>query len=157
MDERKKLSAADAFVQICNALDKLDWKYSQDESDLRIECSAQGEDLPMDLIIRCDVDMQLLQLFSQMPFTVPEDKRLDFAVVVSVINNKLVDGCFDYNVLDGKVFFRMTNSFRDIALGFETIKYLIFVSCATIDSYNDKFLMVSKGMISLEQFLESEA
>jgi hypothetical protein len=51
----------------------------------------------------------------------------------------------------------MTNSFLDAELGFETIRYLIFCACATIDKYNDKFLMIAKGMLSLEQFMESEA
>ena len=34
---------------------------------------------------------------------------------------------------------------------------MLMVSAATIDEYNDKFLMIAKGMISFEQFLESES
>lgn len=156
MDELKLQNAKTAYTKLCESMDALEWNYTKNEENLVIECSARGEDLPMDLVIRCDVEMQLIQIFSHLPFSVPEDKLLDFAVVISVINNKMVDGCFDYNITDGNLFFRMTNSFMDNTLSFETIKYLVFCSCATIDSYNDKLLMVAKGMLTMEQFLESE-
>ncbi|MBQ4040152.1 MAG: hypothetical protein IJC91_03355, partial [Oscillospiraceae bacterium] len=135
---------------------KLEWKYTKNEEELKVECGARGEDLPIDLVIKCHVDMQLFQLFSHLPFNIPEDKRIDFAIVTAYVNNKMVDGCFDYNVMDGSLFFRMTNSFNGGKLGFETIKYLIFCACATIDAYNDKFLMVAKGILSLEKFLSDE-
>lgn len=157
MDEMKLENAQAAYEKLCESMDALNWKYTRDDNSLTIECSARGEDLPMDLVIRCDVEMQLLQLFSRLPFVVPEDKRLDFAIATTVVNNKMVYGCFDYNIADGAVFFRMANCFRGIELGFETIKYMILCSCSTIDDYNDKYLMVAKGMLSLEQFLESEA
>ncbi len=156
MDELKLQNAKTAYTKLCESMDALEWNYTKNEENLVIECSARGEDLPMDLVIRCDVEMQLIQIFSHLPFSVPEDKLLDFAVVISVINNKMVDGCFDYYITDGNLFFRMTNSFMDNTLSFETIKYLVFCSCATIDSYNDKLLMVAKGMLTMEQFLESE-
>ena len=157
MDDMKIQHASDMYAKLCESMDMLDWKYTKIEDELKIECSAQGEDLPMELVIKLHPDLQLLNLFSHLPFTVPEDKRLDFAVAISIANNKMVDGCFDYDLSDGHIFFRMTNSFIDVELGFETLRYLIFCSCATIDKYNDKFLMLAKGMFSLEQFMESEA
>ena len=33
---------------------------------------------------------------------------------------------------------------------------MIMVSAGTIDNYNDKFFMLSKGMITLQQFIEQE-
>ena len=157
MDEIKIKHASSMYKKLCESMDLLDWKYTKNEDDLVIECSARGEDLPIDLVININPELQMLSLFSRLPFTVSEDKRLDFAVVTSIVNNTMVDGCFDYDISDGNIFFRMTNSFLDAELGFETIRYLIFCACATIDKYNDKFLMIAKGMLSLEQFMESEA
>ena len=77
------------------------------------------------------------------------------AIAVSAINNVLVNGCFDYIIADGHMFFRMTNSFIESQLGADLFKYLLYCSCQTIDEYNDKLLMVAKGMISIEQFLKS--
>ncbi|MBR6742530.1 MAG: hypothetical protein IKM09_03700, partial [Clostridia bacterium] len=94
-------------------------------------------------------------LISHMPFVIHEDKRLDVAIAVTALNNRLVDGCFDYDIKSGHMFFRMTNSFIDSRLDEEVFAYMLFCACKTIDDYNDKFLMLDKGMLSLEQFLSS--
>ena len=61
--------------------------------------------------------------------------------------------CIDIN---GRLFFRMSNSYRGCLPGQEIFDYMIFTSCHTIDEYNDKFLMLSKGITTLEQFLEAD-
>ena len=157
MDDMKMQHVSDMYAKLCESMDLLNWKFTKKEEDLMIECGARGEDLPIGLFIKLNPDLQLLSLFSHLPITVPEDKRLDLAVAISLVNNKMVDGCFDYDITDGNVLFRMSKSFLGAELGHETIKYLIFCSCSTIDNYNDKFLMLAKGMLSLEQFMESEA
>lgn len=155
-DAEKLTKAKTTFTTLCSALDKDEWHYKKDEEELTIECGARGEDLPIELIIRVDADRQLVSLFSPMSFEIKEDNRLDVAVAISYINNKLVHGCFDYNINTGKIFFRMPNSFVDSTLGEEVFRYMLYCACKTVDEYNDKFLMLSKGMLSLEKFLEAE-
>lgn len=155
-DAMKKQQAQKMYNIFCQALDANDWKYRENEEELQIECGAQGEDLPMELVIRMDVPMQVIQVFSCLPYTIPEDKRLDVAVAVSTVNNKLVHGCFDYNIADGRLFFRMNGSFRDFLLSQESCAYMLYCTCTTIDNYNDKLLMMSKGMLKLEDFLKAE-
>ena len=74
---------------------------------------------------------------------------------ISVINNNLVDGCFDYDLSDGTIIFRMTNSYLESEVSRELFEYMLFLSFTTVDEYNDKLMMLSKGLISLAQFLES--
>ena len=156
MAEIKDLKLAkDTFATLCRALDAEDWKYKKDEENLCIECGARGEDLPIEFKVSIDADRMLVILLSNMSFSIREDKRLDVAIAISAINNVLVNGFFDYNLVTGNIIFRMTNSFIESKLGEEVFKYMVYTSCATIDEYNDKFLMLSKGMLSLEQFLES--
>ena len=147
--------AQKVYETLCAALDHDDWHYKKDEEALTIECGARGEDLPMELLVKVDVDRMLVMLLSKIPFQIAEDKRLDVAVAVSVINNMLVDGSFDYDVASGRIFFRMTNSYIESNLGEEMFRYLVYCSCKTIDSFNDKLLMLSKGVLSLEQFIQS--
>ncbi len=157
MAEQKNLQQAQAaFATLCRALDKQEWNYQKDEEKLSIECSVRGDDLPMEITVRIDADRMLVMLLSHMPTIVQEDKRLDAAIAVSVINNRLVHGSFDYNVATGHMFFRITNSFFGSILSEEVFTYMLFCACQTIDEYNDKFLMLSKGMISIEQFLSTE-
>lgn len=158
MAEQNKLEEAKVvYSTLCQALDKHDWYYKKDEEKLSIECGAQGDDLPMEITVKVDADRMLVLLISHMPFVIQEDKRLDVAIAVSAINNVLVDGCFDYDVSSGHMFFRMTNSFIESKISEEVIAYMLFCSCQTIDEYNDKFLILAKGMISIEQFLATLA
>lgn len=152
-DAMKKQQAQEMFNIFCQTMDADDWKYKKDTEKLTIECGAQGEDLPMELVIKVDAERQLIMLLSSLPFTFPEDNRLDGALAVAYINELLVHGCFDYNVLSGKMIFRMTNTFLDSTLSQEVCKYLLYCSCATIDEYNDKLLMLAKGMVDIKKFI----
>ena len=154
-DHKNLEQAKSVFGTLCRALDKHEWHYKKDEDKLSIECGARGEDLPMEITFKIDADRMLAMLISHMPFVIHEDKRLDVAIAVTALNNRLVDGCFDYDIKSGHMFFRMTNSFIDSRLDEEVFAYMLFCACKTIDDYNDKFLMLDKGMVSLEQFLSS--
>ncbi len=152
-EQIKTEQAKNVFATLCRSLEKNNWSFSKDEDNLTVECGAQGDDLPMEISIQVDVERQVAVLLSHMPFLIKENKRFDVAVAVSAINNALVDGSFDYNVTDGRMYFRMTNSFIESDIGEEVFAYMLACSCRTIDEYNDKFLMLSKGMVSLEQFI----
>lgn len=156
MAEEKFERAKKVFNTTCETLKANDWKFTTDEEDLIVRCSARGEDLPMDILIRINADRQLISLFSCMPFRIQESKRLDLAIAISIINNRLVDGSFDFNINDGSVIFRLTSSFIESEISGELIYYMLMVSCFTIDEYNDKLLMLDKGMLSLEEFISSK-
>ena len=154
MTEEKLQRAQKTITTLCQNLDEHDWHYEKDEEKLEIECGARGEDLPMDIRIIVDADRQLIILLSVMPFVAPNTKRLDIAIATSIVNNKLVDGCFDYDVTSGHMIFRMTSSFIESEIDGEVFTYMLMVSCHTIDEYNDKFFMLGKGLLSINQFLE---
>lgn len=156
MADEKMVRAQKNYATLCTMLDGNDWHYKKDDAKLKIECGAQGDDLPMDISIRIDSDRQLVVLLSHLPFVVSEDKRLDIAVATSVINYKLVDGSFDFDIEDGHMFFRMTSSYRESELAKEVFFYMLMCSCQTIDEYNDKLLMLAKNMLSLEDFINNE-
>ncbi len=157
MAEQEKLALAQkTFAILCKALDNNDFKYHKNEEKLSVEFGVLGEDIPMDFVVNVDAQRQLVMLFSQVNIATDEDKRLDIAVATGFINNKIVNGSFDYDISTGKIWFRMVNSFMDSELGEELFAYMIFSAANTIDEYNDKFLMLSKGFISIEQFIDSE-
>ena len=156
MADEKLARAQKVYQTLCAALDARNWKYKRDEENLRITCSARGDDLPMEINIAVDSNKQLIILLSHLPFIIPEDKRLDVAIATSVVNNKLVDGSFDYDITDGHMFFRMTSSFIESEIGNELFDYMLMCSCYTIDEYNDKFLMLGKGKMSIQDFLSND-
>lgn len=153
-DEMELKQAQEVFATICQTLDSLDWKYDADKEKLWLSTGARGEDLPIDLKIKVDAKRYMVTVFSPIPFAVPEDKRLDMAAAVSVANNILADGNFDYDINNGHIFFRMTNCYRGSKLGNELFVYMVMCACKTVDDFNDRFLMLSKGMITMEKFIE---
>lgn len=154
MSEEKDLKQAQAvFNALCERLDEHDWHYDKYEDDLTIKCGAQGDDLPIQLLIEVDKQRQIVSLLSQMPFAIPENRRAALAVAVSAANSSIIDGSFDYDFLSGRIIFRLTSSYRESLIGKELFTYMLSCACYTIDEYNDKFLMVAKKEMSAEEIL----
>lgn len=154
MTEQEKIEQAKStFQTICKTLDNTNLKYDKNEENLILEYDIQGDDLPMNFKIAVDSDRQLVLLYSHFPFVIHEDKRLDVAVAVSAVNNLLVDGCFDFDIASGHLFFRATNTFIGNKFADDVIIYMLLISRGAVDEYNDKFLMIDKGMLSIDKFL----
>jgi len=152
-DKMKLEQARSVFDIICRALDKNNIRYDKDTGALSIEFGVQGSDLIENIKISVDVQRRLVLLISHIPFTVQDDKRIDVAVAVAAINGWLVHGSFDYDVISGTIFFRMTNSYIESYIDEEVYEYMLFCAFSTVDEYNDKLLMISKGNLAIEQFL----
>lgn len=154
MEERAMKQAQSVYETICRTLETRGWKFTREEENLVIRCGARGEDLPMDIVIIVNPKAQVVSLFSPMPYKIKEDKRVEAALAVCVANNGLINGSFDYDLANGSIHFRIVTSFRESILSEELFNYMILISANTVDVYNDKFLMISNGMLSFEQFLE---
>jgi hypothetical protein len=107
-------------------------------------------------VIIVDANRQLVRLLSMLNFKFPEDKRVEGAIATTVASYGMVDGSFDFDLNDGSVIFRMTASYRESRLGQGLFAYLIDCACFTVDRYNEKFLAVSKGMLSIQDFIAQE-
>ena len=105
--------------------------------------------------IRVNPRNELVSFFSKLPFNVEEDKRIDVALAICAVNYWLADGSFDYDLSDGSILFRLTSSYKESTLGEALFEYMVVVSAATVDNYNDKFFMMSKGMMTYQQFIEA--
>mgnify|MGYP004498038665 CR=1 FL=1 len=155
-EEMLKKSGEIVYATICKMFDNLGYHYERHDDDLVVSCTVKGEDIPMDILFIVRSERQLVQLLSPMPFTVPEDKRMEMAIAVTAASNNLVDGSFDFDLSNGRIVFRQTSSYMESILGEELFTYMLMVSARTIDDYNDKFLMLAKGMMTLDQFIEKQ-
>ena len=153
-DEKVIRHARTVFGTLCEMLDSHGWRYDRDDEELVIKCGANGEDIPIDIKIKVNAEKQIVSLYSHLPFDVPEAERVTMALAVSAANLNMVDGSFDYNIGNGNILFRLTSSFRESLIGHDMLEYMLFVSCSTVDNYNDKFLMLIKHVMSLEDFIK---
>lgn len=156
MAMNKKKAAKTMYATLCKALDARNWKYKKLEEKLGVSFGVNGDDLPMDFFIFVDEDRQLLRLMSPMSFKMKEDKRVEGAVVTCAANYGMADGSFDYDLTDGKIVFRMVHTFRESLIGEEAVQYIISCACTMVDEYNDRFMAVNSGYLSMADFLEKE-
>ncbi len=152
-DEKKIEIAKKVYNTLCNAIDNRSWKYSKDDEKLIVHFGVSGDDIAMNFIIVVDVERQLIRLLSPMPYKMSEEKRMEGAIATCVASFKMVDGSFDYDLSDGSIVFRMTASFRESLIGEELFQYMISCSCAMVDMFNDQFLAIDKGMLSISDFI----
>lgn len=155
-EEMNMQKAREVYATLVRMLDTRDWKYEKHEEDLLIKSGIRGDDLPVEFIVYVKPGNEVVQFISSLPFNMPEDKRVDGAIAVAVANYGLVDGSFDYDLRDGEIRYRLTSSYRESTLGEDLFEYMIMVAASTVDRYNDKFFMLAKGMMSIQQFMEQE-
>lgn len=149
MEQAKKV-----YQKIIDMLDNKGWHYDRHDEDLVIASGVTGEDLPIAFILAVKPKNHLIQFLSKLPVTMPEEKRIDGAIAACAASNSLVDGSFDYDIMDGSIVFRLTSSYLNSEISEDLLEYVLMVSAATVDEYNDKFLMLAKGMINIQKFLE---
>ena len=142
------------YGDICDVLDGKGWRYTKKEENLVIVITVHGEDLEMSLVIKVDADRELVSIVSPMPFTMDENKRVEGAIATCAATYTLADGSFDYDLMSGKIYFRLTSTYRGCDIGEGLLEYMIDVSLSTIDNYNDKFMALNKGYIGVEAFFD---
>lgn len=148
--------AKEVYNTLIKMLDNRDWHYEKHEEDLLITSGVKGEDLPIEFIMVVKPQQQVVQFLSRLPFNMPEDKRVEGALAICVANYGLVDGSFDYDINDGEIRYRLTSSYRESTLSEDVFEYMIMVAATTVDEYNDKFFMIAKDMMTIQQFIEKE-
>ena len=153
-DEKMLKQAQTVYNTICKAFDSNGWKYEKDDEKLHVFCGAQGDDLTIDVNMKVNTAQQIISFYSYMPFEVPQDRRVEVALAVTMINYVMVDGSFDYDFVDGTLLFRMTSGFTSSLIGTELIEYMLYISCRTVDDYNDKLEKIANGKMSLQELAE---
>ena len=155
----KMTLARSVYESLVYSLEEKDWKFQRFDNDLVIRSGIKGEDLPIEFIVLVKAENMVVQFISKLPFSIPEDKRVEAAICVSVANYGLVDGSFDYDINDGEIRYRLTASYRgtnDGCLDPDLFEYMIMCASSTVDDYNDRFFMLAKGMIDVDKFISME-
>lgn len=145
--------AQQTYRTLLKAIAENGWSCRQDDNNLSIYFGVNGEDLKMGFDVSIDASRQLVRLSSMLPFNFPKDKIIDGARATSAANYLLcADGSFDFNVLTGEVSFRMTTGYRSSQISSSALVYLVNYATWAVDKANDKLLMISNGMMTVEQF-----
>ncbi len=153
--EPRKVAANAAYDMLCNTLDSAGWNYDKNTEKKTVSTGMASEDLNIMFGIQVSEERQLITLDSGLPFTVPEEHRLNMAVGINEVNRRLMEGMFKFNFKTGNLYFRITASFENSPLSEKDILHMLLYSGKTVDTYNDKIFLLSKGVLSVEQFFEA--
>ncbi len=154
MDDAILMQTKRAMDTLCKVMDGREWTYDRDDEEHVVSISIHGDDLVIPLRIRFNTNLQLVTLYSPMEFEIPEDQIVNAAMAIAAINYGIVDGTFDLNVENGRMGYRMATSYRESLLSEEAFNFLIQFALHVVDEYNDKFLMLAKGVLTWQQILE---
>ena len=144
------------YDMLCSTLDAHEFSYEKDEEKLIVQLTVHGDDIPMDMLIFINPERELITLYSRLPFTVAPERVMDMALATSLINDHLPNGSFDFSDVSCKVVFRLCLPYMDSLLGKGAFEYLLFFAANLVDAYNDKLLMIAKGMMDYDRFKEME-
>ena len=153
VDEKKMKLAKQVYQTLCDAIERREWNFGKDEEKLLVHFDVNGDDIPMQFVLIVDAERQLIRVMSPLPFKMSESKRMEGAIATCAASFGMADGSFDYDLSDGTIVFRMTASFRESLIGEGLFQYLISCSCAMVDKYNDQFLALDKGFMSITDFI----
>ncbi len=140
------------YEQLCTHLEAAGWKFTRHDNKQIVTMVMQGDDLPMNLLLHVR-EKHVLYLRSLLPFTIPEDKRIDVIIACNAINYKLINGNFELDMSDGELSFRIAMPYSGADLSPEQVNYMVEVASSTVDEYNDKLLMLIKDMLSIQDFI----
>lgn len=155
MEEQDMIKAKKVYDAMVAALKKKDWKFVETEGkELAVISEYHGEDLKINFTLKIDPDWHILQFYSKLPFIVGRERRFDVAIAVCAVNYSLVCGCFDYNIDSGQLIFRLSSSFSDCEVGDDFFWDTLAIGLMSTDKFNEKFLMLCKNVITLEDFIK---
>lgn len=151
-NEQQIQRAQQVYGGMLQALDSIGWKYSRDDKALTVNYNVTGEDLTMEFYVTVDPGLQALRHVSILPVKFPEEKRLDAVIACCAANYGLMEGVFSCNMQNGSVAFVSGSSFLDCQVNKEWFLAMMRTAHSIVDSQNDRFFMLEKGMMTLEQF-----
>lgn len=150
--ESKEQYAKNVYNTLCNTLDNMKWKYQRDDEQMMVNTTAIGEDLSIKLRIVVSAQRQVMYVKSPMPYNVPQMSRDAVGKALHIANFSMLNGCFEYDVDNGYVGFRMVVPFATSQISEEVCHYMIILTCQMVDKFNDKILSLAKGNMTLEEF-----
>lgn len=154
MDKKVEKAAKEAYKNLLKSLDEIGWKYERNDDIYAVKYSVKSDDFPMTFIMYVEPESHLYMIASELPIKVDEGKRADMAIAICRANYRLADGWFEFDIGTGKIHFKIATSYSDSLISAAVIKYLLNISGSTVDKYNDKLIMIAKGMYKLDDFLK---
>lgn len=150
----KTEEARTVFNELVKFFNEREYKCSIDEEGLSICTTFGTEDIPADIILVVRPEREVVMLLSFLPFTLPPERIEDGCRATCFANIIEKRGCFIINIEDGTIMYRSTNSYAGSLMSAEMLEEMLHLSLRAIDYFNDRFLLLQKGLIEPKEIFE---
>jgi hypothetical protein len=142
------------YTELCKIIDEKGWKSLKNAEKLLVNFKAEGKDKPMNFSVFVDEENFLIKLLSYIDVNIQTEKRKEIAFAVCAVNNRIIDGNFDYNHKNGNMLFRMTNSYSGVDFNASVLEYMLEYSTYIVDKYDTLLKGMADGIMSMDEFFQ---
>ena len=153
-EEEKMELAKSSYKTLCDTFEEKKLVFNKDEENLSISTKLNGRSGTIDVLMRIYSEQSLVRVFIPLPVIVKEDKRLDVAVAVSYVNATLGEGNFDFDIVSGRLAYKLANSFIESELSGDLFSYMLFCAYTTVDNNISKLMAIANGLLTLNDFIK---
>ena len=139
-----------------SALDAVEWKYTETESD-GLVCDMAGDHTVYSFLFRVDEQLDIVCCYARVGFRVPPDKRLAVCEALTRANYGLRVGNFEMDMDDGEVRYKASIDVEGGVLGETMVQNLVRASVSSFDRYYPALMrVVWAGIAPAEAIAEAE-
>ena len=154
MTDKERAKAA--YKAVCDFLDEAKLKYQKDDAENVAFISITGDDFPVTLMFAASEEKQRIETYSKLPFEIKKEKAVDLAMAIAAINNRIAYGKFVLYIEKDQCTYENSEYLTGLeGFGVEYGRTLVAPAYAVIEEYNDKLYAISKGLLTVKDFLAS--
>lgn len=143
------------LVRIRDWLGRNDWSFDEAEEGSYIRTGVQGRNARFRVVLGVRGEGPTFLCFSLYDFTVPGPRRAACADLVNRINYTSLLGCFEMDVDDGELRFRVTFPLDESEISDSQIERSLVVAAMMADRYYPAFMSLIHAAMAPEAALET--
>ncbi len=158
-ESQKNNQARMTLAAVENALRSYGWNYRpwNSEYSLVTQGGLECDGWECDIGIRVRANQQALTMIFQPPIPdILKNKPVEAAVAVCAANASIPDGCFNFDVEEGRLYFRVAHWYGDCAPGPKLIESMLSTGLNTVSHYMEDFRNIANGRLAAMDFVERE-
>jgi len=136
---------------VANVMQEDGFNFDQNPNSGAISLRIPGRVGILDVSIFVNENMNVLLLFVSSFYRVQPDRRGEIAELITRANYGLNIGCFELDMSDGEIRFRMSSFLDEVNITDSFIRRIIGVAATIYDHYLPEIMLVDFGEIDIDE------
>jgi hypothetical protein len=145
------------YEQVVAAVEGQPWDSSHNDEDRWVGIPINGSRGTFMLAVQALEEQGQVVVYGLEPAVVPEERRVEAALLYTLLNRGMVLGNFELDLADGEVRFKASLDPNGAPLTAELLDPLLTVTAAMVDRYGATLQAVIDGVPAIEALASEEA